>query len=548
MALPFDRRTVAPCNFTETCFDDPESNSDERCLDPAFAAANPDICGIPLRLIIKPEAVSRCTDEQVEFDTYLISDGAEQLITNGLTYVSSNQDVVLVSGLTGSATVTGEGIASVTVSWQNLTASAQVTGLGEDCCDDQNVGMILTVDTSASMGQAFSATYGTKFTLAKELANLAAADLNDTKDQMGVIGFNDAANLELALSDDISAIQTAVGSLGLSTGSTNLYDAIEESISALDADATLERKVIILFSDGENKTGDNPLSLATTFKSAGGIIIVVGLRASGDGFTLLNQIASGGFFINATEDNEDDVAGFLRGMKGYFCAGNCTPEGDVTVNKGQLNYENFINWDSVAATGPVDLIGGTFPHQYFDFLPGNGLYVDMRGSSTPWLGYMSSKTDFLLEAGKQYDLTIRLAGNQRSPNSTSVTTFTLGAINETLTPVWTDDFTEYTWSTTPGGTINSKIVIQDGGTILGGKLDSFGNLLGYVKLHNVTDNITMLEDDFDEENPTYIDPACGEAYDEVEGYGYGYACYGYGCLEDPIPAQVPDPDPLPDVE
>jgi hypothetical protein len=216
MALPFDRRTVAPCNFTETCFDDPFSNSDERCLDPVFAANNPEICGTgPLRLIIKPEALSKCLDEQVEFEAYLVSGGAEELITNGLTFISSNQDVVIVSGLTGSGTVTGEGIASVTVSWSNLTATAQVTGLGENCCSDQNIGMMLAVDNSPSMGQAFSSTYGTKFILAKEIANLLAADLNTEKDLMGVLSFNSAANLELGLSDDISAIQTAVaGSRG----------------------------------------------------------------------------------------------------------------------------------------------------------------------------------------------------------------------------------------------------------------------------------------------------------------------------------------------
>ncbi len=547
MALPFDRRTVAPCNFNESCFDDPTSNSDERCLDPVFAINNPDICGVsPLRLIIKPEAVTRCTDDPIEFETFLVAGGAEQVITSGLTYLSSNQDVVLVSGLTGSATVTGEGIANVTVSWQNLTASAQVTGLGEDCCDDQNVGMMLTIDNSPSMGQAFSALYGTKFQMAKELSNLLAADLNTEKDTMGVVSFNSAANLELGLTDDISAIQTAVASVTLSAASTNLYDALEESINTLGLDSTLEREVIFLFSDGVNKQGGNAFNLAYNFKSGGGIVVVVGLRASGTGFTLLNQIASGGFFINATEDNQDEVVAFLRGLKGYFCAGNCVPPGDLVVNKGKLNYEGFVNWDTVAATAPVDLIGGTWPYQYYDLLPGNGLYVDLHGSSFPWKGKITSKLEFTLEAGKQYDLTIELAGNQRSSAVSSTTQITLGAISETVTPGWLDDFATYTWSTTPGGTADFKIIIED----INEPTTSFGNLLNYVKLRNVTDGITLLEDNFDLENPTYIPPACGYGEDAegYGGYGYGYDCYGYGCLADPIPPQIPDPDPLPDVE
>jgi hypothetical protein len=316
----------------------------------------------------------------------------------------------------------------------------------------------------------------------------------------------------------------------------------------------LERKVIFLFSDGVNKQGPNPNTIAYNFKSGGGIIVVIGLRASGTGFTLLNQIASGGFFVNATEDNETEVANFLRSLKGYFCAGNCVPEGDEVINKGQLNYEDFVLWDSDASINPVDLIGGTWPYQFYDLLPGNGLYVDMHGSSG--MGKITSKTDFTLEAGKQYDLTIRLAGNQRTSALTVTTQITLGAISQTVTPFWLDDFTEYTWSTTPGGTINSKIVIED----ITNPSSSYGNLLGYVKLRNITDGVTLLEDDFDQENPLYIAPACGYGYaDEVfshpgfedrviTGSGYGYDCYGYGCLEEPVPPQLPDPDPLPDIE
>jgi hypothetical protein len=547
MALPFDRRTVAPCNFNETCFDDPLSDSDERCLDPVFAANNPEICGTsPIRLIIKPEAVSRCTDEPVEFDTYLVAGGAEQLISNGLTYISSNQDVVLVSGLTGNATVTGEGIATVTVTWQNLTASAQVTGLGEECCEDQNVGMMLTLDNSVSMGQAFSATYGTKFILAKELAAQIAADLNTTKDQMGVISFNDAANLELDLSDDISDIQTAVGSIGLTAGSTNLYDALEKAITTLDADTTLERKVIILFSDGVNKAGENPFNIAHTFKSGGGIIIVVGLRASGTGFTLLNQISSGGFFINATEDNEEEVIGFLRGMKGYFCAGNCTPPGDVTVPKARLNYDSFINWDAPVAVGPVDLIGGTFPHQYFDFLPGNGLYVDLAGSSIPWKGKMTTKVSFAL-AAEDYELRLSIGGNQRVDRTGFTVRVTVGTVlDETITvDNWKQDFTDYTFPFTVAAPENATIYIET--LVLPGN-QSFGLLLNEVELTNTTTDTQVFYDNFDEENLTYIPPACGEAYDEDAGYGYGYDCYGYGCLENPVPAQEPDSEPLPDIE
>ena len=42
---------------------------------------------------------------------------------------------------------------------------------------------------------------------------------------------------------------------------------------------------------------------------------------------------------------------------------------------GQTNYTGFANW--AVQDGTVDLIGNGF----FDFFPGNGLYVDVDGSS-----------------------------------------------------------------------------------------------------------------------------------------------------------------------
>lgn len=558
MSLPFDRRFVAPCLWRENCIDpnDPSNTSDPRCLDPQFALDNPGICGPPgtqPRLIIKPEALSKCNNEPVQFEAFLVSNGAEEQITNGLTFISSNQNIVLVGGLMGAGTVVGEGIANVTVTWQNLSASAQVTGLGDNCCEDQNVGLVVALDNSQSMGQAFSSTYSTRFILAKELANNLAAELNTTKDKIGVVSFNDAANLELALSDDISEIQTAIGAVGLTSNKTNLFDALDKAIETANADTTLERKVVVLFSDGENKEGEDPYDIANNFKSAGGIIIVVGLRASGTGFTLLNYIASGGFFLNATPENEEDIPAYLQGLKGYFCAGNCVPEGDEIVPKGQLNYDDFLQWDAPVGVGPVDLIGGTYPHQLFDFLPGNGLYVDLAGSSNPWKGIMTTKNPIAFVAA-DYQLRLSLAGNQRAGFEGFEVEVTInGLLSETIViDDWKQDFTDYTFDFTVGAPANENIVIE--ATVLPAN-QSFGVLLGEVELTNVTTDTQVFFDDFDEENMTYINPACGSAvvpygYDhESEGQTvYGYECYGVGCLSSPIPPQAPDTSPLPDLE
>jgi hypothetical protein len=65
--------------------------------------------------------------------------------------------------------------------------------------------------------------------------------------------------------------------------------------------------------------------------------------------------------------------------------------------------------------GTVDLIGNGF----FDFLPGNGLYVDMDGSTFD-PGAMTTTQSFVFDANQLYHLAFRLAGNQRNAGNDSV--------------------------------------------------------------------------------------------------------------------------------
>ena len=86
-----------------------------------------------------------------------------------------------------------------------------------------------------------------------------------------------------------------------------------------------------------------------------------------------------------------------------------------TENGGswQLNFGGFTQW--TVSDGTVDLIGAGSP---YDLLPGNGLYVDMDGSTTN-AGKMTSIAINLV-AGT-YTLQFDLAGNQRNGGTESVT-------------------------------------------------------------------------------------------------------------------------------
>jgi hypothetical protein len=76
---------------------------------------------------------------------------------------------------------------------------------------------------------------------------------------------------------------------------------------------------------------------------------------------------------------------------------------------GQLNYNSFANFtvsNSVSQGGTVDLIGNGF----FDFYPGNGLYVDLDGSGNGVPGLLETKQTF---ATGTYNLSFDLAGSAR---------------------------------------------------------------------------------------------------------------------------------------
>ena len=73
---------------------------------------------------------------------------------------------------------------------------------------------------------------------------------------------------------------------------------------------------------------------------------------------------------------------------------------------GILNYNSFANW--TVTDGTVDLIG----NGYYDFYPGNGLYVDLDGSTSN-AGVLTSKTSFTFLPTTWYYLYFDLKGSAR---------------------------------------------------------------------------------------------------------------------------------------
>lgn len=515
-------------------------------------------------LILKPEYSIRQVGEPVQYRTFLINKqtGEETEILQGLEYRSDNISVALIGPTSGRAFGVNEGITQITVEWQDMLASAQLEIT--DSCDTTKVGMMLVVDNSKSMGQQFTIppvpdgqpAYATKLNMVKALCKRFVSEVDESKDLVGLIKFSDGATISSELTSDMDAVDSQVNLLNQTQNSTNMGAALTLAIQRLmqaKEDGTINTMVVILFSDGNNNDGPDVSPIAQEFLSSNGILAVLGARAAGDGFALLKEICTEGMFINARGDNVFESGNWLSGIKGYFCAGHCEPEGNVTANMPALNYTDFEQWDVVQ--GEVDLIGGTYPYEAFNFLPGNGLYVDLSGSGPDFEGIIQSKAEFDLIVGKNYKLSFRLAGNQRLDKEGYKTVVKVTnpelSVNETITiDDYAQGFTLYEFSFTAPSSGKARITFEGINPDLEGfpvQVLSFGNLLDSVVFEDTDTSEVILEDDFDEENPKFIPPSCVSSSPSLLSEGYGY-CPARGCLNEPIPQQSPDPTPLPEIE
>lgn len=519
--------------FTADCVDKPLP-PDSRCSDPAFALANPALCPVAPFLLIKPSVALMCVLGCLQFKAFYVKDGKETDVTNLSLFTSSNTDILVIGASSGGATALSIGNVLVTASYLGLTAQAQLDVIGAggtcSCCDNTQVAMMVAVDNSRSMSLQFAGMYASRLAFAKAAANRFISEVNQTKDLIGLLKFN--ADDDTVLSSPVSnknLVQTFVNPIPQTQSKTTFYDALTTAISELNA-TSANLKVLVLISDGEDTTTSyldfpNPIALLSDFKSNGGIVICVGCRASGEGFAFLSNLATGGFFINAYPGIETAALNLLSGLKGYICAGNCTPAGDVIANQGKLNYTAFANWNVVG--GFVDLQGNCF----FDYLSGNGLYVDLISGTQPSgadNGELVSKTPFSIKSGHSYRISVDLAGNQivdRPPDTARVQLYYRNSDTD-QTPIYLidqqisvsdyrQDFHTYSFAFTSPADHSVYIAIQqeDHPQLV----RTAGLLLNRVKLDDLTDLTTLLDDTFDTENPVYVPPRCGMGTTYVSG-------------------------------
>jgi hypothetical protein len=545
---------------------------DTRCSDPEFARENPQLCPAQPTLVIKPSFALTCALGSIQFRAFQVTGGVEIDVTGQAIFTSSDPNTAVIGATSGNASGLAVGDVLISASYKGMSATAELDvldcgsgGLGSGC-QTIHVALMVVLDITKSMSLQFDGTYGTRLDFAKLAAKEFISQIDGSKDSIGLITFTDAAqNLLSPPTGDTTSVSDLVDPVNATQDQTSFFGAVSLAVSTLNA-TSADRKVILLISDGEDTaptdtTDNNPFNVLADFKALGGIVMCLGVRSSvnNNGFSTLSQFSTGGFFVNAYPAVASQALDYITGLKGYVCAGNCTPAGDIIVNQGALNYNAFINWNVVG--GNVDLLGNGF----LDLLPGNGLYVDLGGSSPTYNGTLVSKVAYSLVGGHTYRITLWMAGNQQNdpndlvarvnvtaPGNVSLLSqqISVGSSAQGLEP-YSFNFTPATDTT---GTISIQQQVASG--FPNPSDPRWGLLLNEVKFEDVTDLITLLDDNFDGENPVYLPPQCGTGTTYVYlpslghyGYAAGYNCYGgYGCLDNPPGIQLPDPVPLSEIE
>lgn len=160
------------------------------------------------------------------------------------------------------------------------------------------------------------------------------------------------------------------------------------------------------------------------------------------------------------------------------CIAATTKAGAVTIfsddfnsengGVGAINYAGFANW--TVNPGTVDLIGNGF----FDFYPGNGLFVDLDGS-TSQAGKMTSSA--IAVTPGFYSLSFMLGGNARgAANDTVSVSVDTGFANQNYVLNYMDPLTAYTLPFQVLSATSINLVFQNAGG------DNVGAILDNVRL------------------------------------------------------------------
>lgn len=139
--------------------------------------------------------------------------------------------------------------------------------------EDVPVALAIVIDNSASMRDKRPSVNAAALTLVRA---------SNPQDQVCVINFNNEYYLDQDLTSDVALLQDALGNIE-SRGGTALYDALMETSEHLMKSAKLEKKVILVVTDGEDTASHSTLEQAVRAIAVDGGPTVYGIGIMGRG-------------------------------------------------------------------------------------------------------------------------------------------------------------------------------------------------------------------------------------------------------------------------
>lgn len=483
-------------------------------------------------------------------------DGNVEDVTEECVWVSEDDAIGTVAN-SGIATGISPGIVTLTATYKEVSGTAEFMVL-YSCLDDPTE-IVFVVDRSTQMG--VNASGVTRLERVKDGIGRALDGFDSTRDFAGLVSFagefdtqTEDAVLESVLTSDFDSVRDAL-SLLVPDGERSIAEALDVTRAELESSRHVDGnpRVAILVTSGPADVTDPGGSSAsysagvTAAMTAAGtaataikalddtILIVVGYNIPASYVALVRALATTGYFFHC--NTPDEIEKTLAGIPNMLCAIDdpyyYPPDPDEELRCGMpiADFRDLINWEILRGT--VDLCGvgpGGELDPYslaFDVWPGNGMYLDLVGTlvrNAPDYGQpdattcakLRSREAFDFEGGKTYKLTIYLAGNKRfsvSPYDSLDTTISIdnGVLSNQVITVsdWEQPpSTAYDYTFTPGSDTTGRIII-DHEVFIAMSFPTrpeiahprVGNVLMRVVLENTTDTVTLLDDNFDFENP-----------------------------------------------
>jgi Ca-activated chloride channel homolog len=172
--------------------------------------------------------------------------------------------------------------------------------------EDIPVSMGIVIDNSGSMREK------------REKVNQAALNLvrsSNAQDEVFIVNFNDEEFLDQDFTSDIGKLKEALGKYETS-GGTALFDAVDGAAQHLKRNARLEKKVLFVVTDGEDKDSRDSLEQAVQAlqEEGGPTVYAIGLlgeekqRRARRALQILAQRTGGIAFFPKTLDEVDQIS------------------------------------------------------------------------------------------------------------------------------------------------------------------------------------------------------------------------------------------------